>query len=249
MASASTPAEDAPRWARPLHERQIALLGQLAEAGLAMALMVKDQAQALAAEGGVEPGVLEGLTRAYGRVARATRLTLMLQDRLIKDLVAVDKRIAHEAGWDRDVQTRDRKARVERILARVAARQHDDIETIFRLEAEAAERLDQDDLYGPLLARPVSELVAMIAHDLGLDPDWPQLAEEAWAQEEEASGAVGWPLRGAPLNSSPMGEEFRGACSLRLEHRTGLNCPSPLTGEGHRAGSSLNRRITLSSGP
>jgi hypothetical protein len=194
MTASATPPEDVPHWARPLHERRIAMAGQLAEAGLEMALAVKDQALALTREGAVEPAVLEGLSRAYARMARAVRLTLMLQERLIKDLIAFDARVAQEAVWERRERTRDRKARVERIVERVIGREHDKPEAIERLVWETSERLDREDLYGPLLSRPVSELVAMICKDLGLDPDWSRLAGEAWAKEEMAGEAAGWPL-------------------------------------------------------
>lgn len=210
MTASPTPPDDAPHWARPLYERQIAMARQLAEAGLAMALAVKEKTESLTQEGGVEPGVLEGMSRAYGRMARAVRLSLMLQDRLIKDLIAFDRKVAHDAAWDHSVQTGARKDLAGQVIARVIARQYDDSETVERLIEETAERLDSEDLYGAVLSRPVSELVAMICRDLDLDPDWPRLACEAWARDEAASGAVGWPLERAPVNSTPGGG--------RLEH-------------------------------
>jgi hypothetical protein len=202
MTAAVSPPEDAPHWARPLHERQIAMAGQLAEAGLAMALDVKDRALSL--DAAVEPAVLEGLSRAFARLTRSTRLTLMLQDRLIKDLIAFDSKVALDADWHGRQQTRERKTLAGHVIERVIARAHDDNETIERLACEAAERLDREDLYGLVLSRPVSELVAMICHDLNLDPDWPRLAGEAWAKAEAASGAVGWPLAGAAPADAPM---------------------------------------------
>jgi hypothetical protein len=205
MTASPTPPDDAPHWARSLYERQIAMAGQLAEAGLAMALTVKDQTETLTREVGVEPGVLEGMSRAYARMARAARLSLMLQDRLIKDLIAFDRKVAHDAAWDHSVRLSDRKDLAGQVIARVVTRQHDDSETVERLIEETAERLDSEDLYGAVLSRPVSELVAMICRDLGLNPDWPGLACEAWAQKEAASEAVGWPLKVTPLNSSPNG--------------------------------------------
>jgi hypothetical protein len=53
---------------------------------------------------------------------------------------------------------------------------------------EVCERLDDDDIYGDVIARPVGELVALICRDLGLEPDWARLAEEAWAREEIERG-------------------------------------------------------------
>jgi hypothetical protein len=200
MSDPSKP-ETEPQWARPLHERQVAMLGELAEAGLVLAVAAKDLATA--PEGGVEPGVLEGLTRTYARAARAVRLSLMLQDRLIKDLTAFDKRMGQEAVWDQGQRLRERKGQVARIMGRVIARTHDDDDEIDRLAAETAERLDHEDFYGPILDRPVGELVAMICRDLGLAPDWAGLSQEAWAQEDGIGEGAGW--SGVPPNSSPVG--------------------------------------------
>jgi hypothetical protein len=85
-------------------------------------------------------------------------------------------------------------ARIHRIVRRVAWAQGKAIEEVERLARDAVDRLDQDELYGDLLSRPVSEIIAHICRDLRLEPDWPQLAEEAWAQDEIASGAAGAPL-------------------------------------------------------
>ncbi len=56
---------------------------------------------------------------------------------------------------------------------------------------EARERLEHDDIYGEVMSRPVSDLVACICADLGLNPHWAHLAQEAWARDEIDSGEVG----------------------------------------------------------
>jgi hypothetical protein len=201
MSQPPTP-ETEPHWARPLHERQIAMLGELAEAGLVLALAAKDLATP--PEGCVEPAVLEGLTRAYGRAARAVRLSLMLQDRLIKELTAFDKRAAQDAAWDLGQDRRARKGLVERIVGRVIAGAHDDDDAVDRLAAETAERLDHEDLYGPILDRPVGELVAMICRDLGLAPDWAGLSQEAWAVDEAAGDIASGPLEALAPGLRPV---------------------------------------------
>jgi hypothetical protein len=186
--------------ARPLFERQIAMSGQLAEAGLEVALILKDQVKAAHADGSAEVVVSAGAT--FARVARAVRMTILLQSKLIRQLQDWDRNTAFitscdlaEKDSEREALTDQRKARIEQIVERGAW----DVE---RLVVETAERLDQDDIYGDLLDRPISELVAMICKDLGLDPDWPQLAQEAWAREEVGSGVAGWPLAPA-TDSSP----------------------------------------------
>lgn len=200
---ASAGGEDA---VRGLIGRQLAVLGRLAEAGLNIALAV--ERQAMAAEGaasGAPSGAAQAapadVALAYGRVARAVRLTVALQARLVKDLQALDEgaarrriRDAAEAGRDRQTAEAARKARVERIVERLIRAEASDEAEGDRLADEAFERLEHDDIYGDLSARPVSEIIALVCRDLGLAPDWSRLAEEAWAQEELASGAAGPPL-------------------------------------------------------
>ncbi|CAN7277733.1 hypothetical protein LJR225_001391 [Phenylobacterium sp. LjRoot225] len=192
--------------ARGLIERQLGLLGRLAEAGLNIALAVERQVMAVEA-GSPEAGspeavkVVQGLALAYGRVSRAVRLTVALQSRLVKDLQEIDvvaarRRAGEQADAGRARQQREaaRKARVERIVERLIRAEVGDEAEVDRLADEAYERLDHDDIYGDLLAKPVSEIVAMVCRDLGLAPDWGRLAEEAWAQEEIDGGAAGSPL-------------------------------------------------------
>jgi hypothetical protein len=194
MTTAATPPEDAPHWARPLLERQIAMVGQLAEGGLELAMAAKDQA--LPADGGVEPAVFEGLTRAYARMARSTRLSLMLQDRLIKDLIAFDKGTVPDADRDND------RYAIEQIV-RIIVDPQADAETGERLVREGVERLDRETFEEANLDRSVNAWVATIRQAPGLDPDQP-LAREAQAKDEAASGDVGWPLAaGADRSSNP----------------------------------------------
>ena len=174
------------------------MLGQLAEAGLEVALAIKDQVKTVA-DGGEDA---TAIAMAYARAARAVRLTLLLQSNLIKQLQDWDRQTAYLAsraiakaeGLQEDLADQ-RKTQTVRIVERIAEREHDDAEQVERLVGEAAERLDQEDIYGDVLSRPVSELVAMICEDLGLDPDWRHLAREAWAREEIIIGPAGSPLR------------------------------------------------------
>ncbi|MDB5459102.1 MAG: hypothetical protein JWO72_843, partial [Caulobacteraceae bacterium] len=62
--------------------------------------------------------------------------------------------------------------------------------------------LDDEDLYGDVLARPFSEVVADICRDLGLDPDWSRLAQEPWARAEIDSGQAGGPLAALPAGGA-----------------------------------------------
>jgi hypothetical protein len=202
------PADEA-HWARAYAMRRLEMLGELAELGLDVARAVERQASDPSA-----PRVVQGdVALAYARVSRAVRLTLMLQARLIEDMKAASAAETEAAAEpDRLSPEYRRKARVERIVERLAETEHpDDEDRVTELIVEAGERLDDEDLYGDLLERPVSELVARICKDLGLEPDWAELAEELWAVREVESGDVGWPL--ARQTTSPTLQRGRGGVS------------------------------------
>ena len=151
------------------------MLGRLAEAGLEIAVALEAQAQA---KGG--QAVVQGdIAMAYNRVASAVRQTIMLQSRLI------------EALQDRETARAGRKAAARssaaRILRGVIEDDAGDKERTERLNAEAAERLEQED-FGGLLSRPFGEVVTGICRDLGLSPDWLRLAEDCFAAEAALDG-------------------------------------------------------------
>jgi hypothetical protein len=170
-------------WARPLIERQLQILGRLAESGLEIAVALEAQAR-----GGAT--VVEGdVAMAHARVARAVRQTVMLQSKLI------------EALQDAETARANRKAAARagaaRIVRDVIDEDRSDEERKERLGAEAAERLRGED-FGDLLARPFGEAVAGICRDLGLEPDWLALAEDCSTVEAALSGeGDGTPTRPA----------------------------------------------------
>jgi hypothetical protein len=134
-AAADTATPDAD-WARPLYERQIAMLGDMAEAGLRIALEVERQVKA--ADVPPDPAAVQTAVLTFARVSRAVRLSLMLQARLIKDLEARDRHGAYLASCAVD----RKKARVAAIVERIAQGQDLDEDHIDRRVEEAAERLD-----------------------------------------------------------------------------------------------------------
>lgn len=184
--NAESPAETA---AAPRLERQLAILGEIAEIGLDMARAL----QAQVGEGSVQPA---SAAVAYGRVARAVRLTIALQTRLIAE--------ANQPAPDQ--QREERRARVQRIVRRVIGEETDDAMEAAWRRVEAHERLEHDDIYGDVLTRPASEIIAEVCDDLGVSPDWAQLAAEAWAREEIATGAPGRPL--APDDDDDLDDDF-----------------------------------------
>ena len=205
----------------PLFERQLWILGRLAEAGLNIVLAIEHQALGSAPppDAPAEPApsdtpadtpandLFQGdLALAYARASRAVRMTIALQSRLIDEAGERKRAAKSSAGYAAMIEGPARKARIERIVERVAqAELGGATETIERLVGEAAERLHEGDVYGDIMARPVSEIVDAICRDLGLHPDWARLAQEGWAQDEIASGAVGPPLAAnlSPSSSHP----------------------------------------------
>jgi hypothetical protein len=204
-AATATPADDP----RALIVRQLQVLGELAELGLELARAIARPATAdgtpeAPADTPPPPQPAKGdPSLAFARAARAVRLTIALQSRLIADLRALDEVLERHRKAGPIIATTERKQCVRRIVQRVIDAEIGDADEYHRLAAEARERLESDEIYGDVLTRPVGELVAMICRDLGLSPDWPGLAQEAWAQDEIASGQVGSPfipLRGRCLD-------------------------------------------------
>lgn len=199
-ASAPAPADDS---ARGMALQQLRMLGRLAEAGVNLAVGLEQQVAGQEAGGGGDVGL------RYARIARAVRLTLALQSKLMR---ALDERDAASAcaaraaqteqdGADRDETESDEARaarahgdRVGRIVRRVIAAEHADEEVAETLDYEVQERLGDPDIYGDILDRPIGELVALICRDLGLSPDWDRLAEEAWAKDEIKAASPGSPF-------------------------------------------------------
>jgi len=180
---------------RALIERQLRLLGELAELGLNIARAVERQAcEATSQATGAAQVVTGDVWLAYARVARAVRLTVALQSALMRDLQALDEVTERHLKGGRSNAAQRRKARVRRILDRVIEAEVADAAEGERLAGEARERLEHDDIYGDVLSKPVGEIVALVCRDLGLSPDWSRLAQEAWAQEEIAGGQAGSPF-------------------------------------------------------
>lgn len=216
---AEAPSDVAPSSA----DRHLAMLDRLAEAGLQIAIALEAEAKSAASAPADRPVDLEAVALSYSRVARAVRMSLLLHAHLVQGgevrAQAQAKTTAErpppqpvDPEWAREEVARDR---VARIVRRVIQAEHDDEERVERLADEAVERLEDLDCYGAVTARPMSEMVADICHDLGLSPDWTRLAIEAWAVEEMSSGDVGEPL-----------ETFALARALAQSGRGGADSPA-----------------------
>ena len=171
-------------------ERQASRLERLADAGMELVEALVAQAK------GSGPKVVEGdLGLAYSRVSRAVRLAVLLHHQLSQG--AVDPVTTAEAAA-RTAAAEHKKAhiaRAVRIIERVAM-DHCRIKPSKAGDYAytARERLEDDDIHALVASRPIGELVALLCRELGLEPNWDALEQEAWAQAEIASGAAGSPF-------------------------------------------------------
>ena len=178
------------------NERQLAILSELAEAGLEIALALKARIVATAA---AEPdaesaGACADLARAFDRASRAVRMSIALRQRVLKEAAGVAQATRAAARFARD----ERAGRVRRIVGRIAKDVWKDSPLCERLDKVVREQLFDPDITGELEGRPIGALVAQICFDLGLSADWRALAQEAWAQAEiterpPGSPYVAWP--------------------------------------------------------
>ena len=183
--------DDAAAW----DDRRLAILSELAEAGLEIALALKARIVETAP---LEPGAENAkacadLTRAFDRASRAVRLNIALRDRVLKDAPhpQVTRGEAHEPR-------NQRAERVRRIVRRVVNANFSEGRTRETLDRHVSERLHDRDITGDLADRPIGALVARICADLGLMPRWLDFAEEAWAQAEIAERPPGSPYAAWP---------------------------------------------------
>ena len=209
---ASAPAAP-PADARALIERQMAVLSRLTEIGMEVAEACGRRAVGEAAADrpvaasnpSPDPGPGPGLV--FARVARAVRLTIALQQRLMKDLDALDKAEAHAERMrtvGRRLRLRDLVGEAARTLVEARREAEDRLlgeedaaEAEIELMTETAyERLtdaEDDDLD----ALTFDEAVAGVCRDLGLAPD----------RAARLMAAVEPPLRHPPPARRPGGPE------------------------------------------
>jgi len=186
------PAEDGPEpWERDLLDRQLQRLDRLADLGMDMAAAI---ARRVTADDGSAPvAELQHAALDFSRVARAVRLTLALQSKLIADFKRRPDQdeesgpVTLKVSWLDSLRepTEATKARAKQAVRRAAEDAHCDAETAERLVLEAAERLEDDDIHAALAERPFDEIVEMICRELGLAPDNPITRPPPLAGEED----------------------------------------------------------------
>jgi hypothetical protein len=248
MSASETPLPDAPNAApatpgddliRTTLKRQLHMLADLAKAGVVIAEAVGQGALEARAERAPVSDVCD-LVRAFDRVNRAVRYTIMLEGRLLGELIALDSGEARpparspgpahaEAQAEAQAEDEARKAQVAEALSGIIANDQkdgQDTERRERLERETAERLRDDSRLADILTLPISEVIDIICRDLGIQPDWLRLSEEDWARGELRSGKVGAALATAVLSGAPPDDPQSDPSSEAGERRTPLSRPS-----------------------
>jgi hypothetical protein len=194
MSAAPAPAEtdpDSPApWERALLDRQLERLDELADMGMALAREIQRRATTAAPDADITHAAID-----FARVSRAVRMTLALQSKLVRDFKTPIK--AGPAGADNDDGAKDfalywddgepMNPAAERAVLRETVRDlaEDrglDREAMERLEVEAIEQYERDDLY-PRYPAPGNvrfhQMVGLICEALGLKPTDPDLPRAA----------------------------------------------------------------------
>jgi hypothetical protein len=174
-------------------ERELAILSELAEAGLEIAQALKGRIVEAASAEPDNAGACADLTRAFDRASRATRMAIALRRRLVKDAAGGPgpRPAAREARSER-------VGRVRRIVRRITRENYDESLLGEAVDRHVCERLADPDIMGELTDRPIGAVVAEICEVFGLKPSWLERAQEAWAQAEIAERPEGSPYAAWP---------------------------------------------------
>ena len=160
LAEAPAPAPSA----RAVIARQMAALDRLTEIGMALAEEAGRRGTAPAEPDAradrADPGLM------FARAARAVRMGIALQSRLLADLAALDR---GESLAEAAKATAHRN-RVRRLVERAVEAACDDADEAERLGMDAHERLVDREDNPDFAERPIAEIVTLICADLDLSP-------------------------------------------------------------------------------
>jgi hypothetical protein len=147
-----------------LIDRQIATLTRLTDIGMEFA---EELLRVTKADDGDQEGPLHDPELAFDRIARAVRMTIALQARLLKDQADLDT----ADGLARTARAEKTRTRVRRVFYRAIDAGELGSVAGGRLYTEVHERLlDEDE--SALADGPLEEVVARICSALGLPADW-----------------------------------------------------------------------------
>ena len=125
---------------------------------------------------------------AFTRITRALRLTLALETATVERLrdlragtvSACEDRAASGVAQLGAALVLSREKVRERVADAIAEAAADggDIDAALDLAHDLRERLTESDRFGPLLKRPLIEVVGLICADIGVTPDWSRWSGE-----------------------------------------------------------------------
>jgi hypothetical protein len=143
---------------------------------------------------------------AFTRITRALRLTMALETATAERLRDLRAGVIH-ARQDRASGGPTRPAMLdpfrEKVRERVAdaiaeaAADDGDVDPALDLAHDLRERLTETDRFGPLLNRPLVEVVGLICADIGVTPDWSRWNSAGWTAETRTSNKD-WASVGRP---------------------------------------------------
>ena len=187
--TSAEPAPPDPSKDRGVCPRDVEVLAKLAEIGLELALIERQQAvDAEAARKAGGPGPTRDHNLAFSRIASAVRMTLALKaefiadgaERLRKDMEDRAKR-AEEARLQRQLI---QKTRVHRAVKEVIDSEPRDPRTRDRLIYELNKRYQDFDAACDFRQMLTGDVIDRFCREMKLTPDWTKWWNETWAIEE-----------------------------------------------------------------
>jgi hypothetical protein len=184
-------------------ERRLLVLQDLTDLGMRLARVLVRQAEAEAA-----PAVIEDATArsanpipapapradpagGFAKLSRAVRLTVNLEERADKALLALLAGEApalaaraqareHQETAAAEARRTAARDRVNALVNDVIDREAETIEASIDLEDALNQRLDRDEAYEDLENLPLGATIERLCEDLGLKPDWRLWTGEGW---------------------------------------------------------------------
>ena len=157
------------------------MLTRLAELGMKLSEEIVERA----ASAPYHPETRHEPGRAFAAASRSVRLTLTLQGRLDRTIIALcNGKFAAEAparvvGLASEDASRSARHKARDVVRVAIERESGDVETADVARGRLQERLIEGDAYDALLTGPLRATVAAICADLGLAPDWSDWSDDA----------------------------------------------------------------------
>ena len=159
----------------------LAMLSRLAELGMRLSEEIVERA----ASAPYHPETRHEPGRAFANVSRSVRLTLTLQARIDRAVIAMcNGKFAAEAparlvGLASEDASRSARHKARDVVRVAIERESGDVETADVARGRLQERLIEGDAYDALLTGPLRATVGAICADLGLNPDWSDWSDDA----------------------------------------------------------------------